>query len=134
MGDSLELAEEQIWRLWCQYQGMPYDFEIEYPDNFNIRDTGNEINQLSTARGAATDARVLAAIDAKILDWLDLDEDELVAVRDPAVLALDTIQEGDEYMEFEPHEMTDPVTGETVITTTREQHIRLANLGWTHKG
>jgi hypothetical protein len=133
MGDSLELAEEQIWKLWCQYQGMPYDFEIEYPDNFNIRDTGNEINQLSTAKGAATDARVIAAIDAKILDWLDLDEDELVALRDPAILALDTIQEGDEYTEFQPHEMTDPVTGETVTTTTREQHIRLANLGWIHK-
>jgi hypothetical protein len=76
MGDSLELAEEQIWRLWCLYQGYAYDFEIEYPDSFNIRDTGNEIAQLSTAKGAATSPAVLAAIDAKIIEWLDLDAED----------------------------------------------------------
>ena len=134
MADNLELAEEQMWRLFCWYQGYSYDMEIEYPGSFNIRDNSMEIQQLQTAKSAATDARVIAAIDAKILDWLDLDEDELVAVRDPAILNLDTIQEGEDYQEFTPHEMTDPVTGETLLTTSREQHIRLANLGWIHKG
>lgn len=133
MADNLELAEEQMWKLFCMYQGYEYDMEIEYPGSFNIRDNSSEIQQLQTAKSAATDARVIAAIDAKILDWLDLDEDELVAIRDPGIVALDTIQEEDEYMEFEPHDMTDPLTGETVLATTREQHIRLANLGWIHK-
>ena len=79
IADNLELAEEQMWKLWCQYQGIAYDFEIEYPGSFAIHDTDNEIQQLQTAKSAATDPRILAAIDAKILEWLDLDEDEVTA-------------------------------------------------------
>lgn len=133
MADNLELAEEQMWRLFCAYQGYTYDMEIEYPGSFNIRDNSMEIQQLQTAKSAATDPRVLAAIDAKILDWLDLDEDELVTVRDNLIMKPNTIQEEDEYLEFAPHEMTDPLTGQTRIATTREEHIRLANQGWIHK-
>jgi hypothetical protein len=29
--------------------------------------------------------------------------------------------------------MIDPITGEERLTQTREEHIRLANLGWIHK-
>lgn len=133
MADNLELAEEQMWRLFCLYQDYEYDVEIEYPGSFNIRDNEMEIKQLQTARTATTDPRVIAAIDAKILDWLDLDEDELVTIRDPEILNPNTVQEEDEYTEFMPHEMTDPVTGETIMVETREDHIRLANLGWIHK-
>ena len=131
--DNLELAEEQMWRLWAEYQGYVWDGEVEYPDSFNIRDNGGEITQLQQAKSAATDPRVIAAIDAKILDWLDLDEDELKTIADPRILVPDTVQEEDEYKEFEPHEMTDPVTGETRMATTREEHIVLANQGWIHK-
>ena len=41
--NSLELAEEQLWRLWCAYQQVPYSVEIDYPGSFNIRDTGSEL-------------------------------------------------------------------------------------------
>ena len=80
MGDSLELAEEQIWRLWCQYQGYAYDMSIEYPDTFNIRDSGNEIKQLQEAKNAATSPAVLAAIDRKIVEWLDIEDEDTVTV------------------------------------------------------
>ena len=83
MADNLELAEEQIWRLWCMYQQQPFDVSIEYPGSFNMRDTSSEIDQLKTAYDCkSTDPLVTAALDAEILDWLDLDEDELAALEE----------------------------------------------------
>ena len=78
------------------------------------------------------DPRVRAAIDMKVLDWLDLDEDELVALKDNRIINPDTVPEEDEYKPFEPHTMTNPVTGETVLATSQEQHIVLANQGYIH--
>ena len=73
--DNLELAEEQMWDLWFQYQGQSWLGEIEYPGSFNIKDTASEINQLSTAKNTATDPRVLARIDHHILEWMGEDAD-----------------------------------------------------------
>jgi len=47
--DNLELAEEQIWRLWSEYMGREWDGVVDYPGSFNIRDTDSEIQQLKTA-------------------------------------------------------------------------------------
>ena len=129
--DNLELAEESMWKLWAVYMGYVWDGEIDYPGSFNIRDTATEINQLQTAKSAATDPRVLSAIDAKLLDWLDLDEDELVAVADSRIISPDTVSE--EYQEFEEHVMVDPVSGEERLVTSQEEHTVLANQGWYHK-
>lgn len=133
MADSLELAEEQMWRIWSMYQGYSYDMTIEYPGSFNIKDNKNEIAQLQTAKGAATDPRVLAAIDVKILDWLDLDEDELTALNNPQIVNPDTVPEGEDRYVFSEHVMVNPVTGEEVTATTQQQHIELANQGYYHK-
>lgn len=133
LADSLELGEEQMWQFYALYQGYTWDGEIEYPDSFNIRDSSVEVDQLVKAKSAATDPKVLAAIDSKVLDWLDLDEDELSSIANPELLNPNLVQESEDYMEFEPHEMTNPITGETVMTTSRQQHIALANQGWIHK-
>jgi hypothetical protein len=42
--NSIELAEEQMWKIWCQYQGLVWEGSIEYPDNFNIRDSINDLD------------------------------------------------------------------------------------------
>lgn len=132
--DNLELAEEQMWKLWCEYMGIEWEGEIDYPGSFNIRDTGKEISQLREAAAASPqDPRVRAAIDMKILDWLDLDEDELAAIRDNRIVKPDTVPEEDDYYEFTPHTMKDPVTGEERVAATQEEHIVLANQGWYHK-
>lgn len=82
MADNLELAEEQMWQIWANYQGTIWDGEIEYPGSFNIRDTGKEIEQLRTARDTATDPVVLRKIDEQILDWMG-EEDEMLPFIDP---------------------------------------------------
>jgi hypothetical protein len=106
--------------------------EVDYPGSFNIRDTGKEIEQLQIAANTnPADPRVKAAIDMKILDWLDLDEDELAALADPRIISLDTVPE--ENAEFMPHVMINPITGEQRTVTSQEEHIVLANQGWIHE-
>jgi len=91
---NLELAEEQIWRLWCQYQSQQYDMTITYPSSFSLRDTKDEIIQLKTASECGSvDPRVRAAIDAELLDWFDLSEDELAAIEDKALLNPESVDE-----------------------------------------
>lgn len=132
--DNLELAEEQMWELWFQYMGQQWMGEIDYPGSFNIRDTGKEIEQLQAAANTnPLDPRVRAAIDMKILDWLDLDEDELAALQDSRIISPNTLPEEDEEYVFVPHIMVNPVTGEERMTQSQEEHIVLANQGWYHK-
>lgn len=74
--DAIELAEENIWRLWCAYQDIPYDFEIDYPGSFNIRDTANELAQLLTAKNTATNPVISEIIDEKLIELLGEDPAE----------------------------------------------------------
>jgi len=117
IADNLELAEEQIWRLWCLYEGTAWDGEIEYPGSFNIKDTSNDLEQLKLAVEVATDPLVQQHANHEILEILDVDREELML----------------EYEEeYQPHVMTDPVSGVAVTVTTQEQHEKLTQLGWTH--
>ena len=36
--DNLQIAEEQLFRLYAMFQNATFDGEINYPDSFNIRD------------------------------------------------------------------------------------------------
>ena len=112
--DNLELAEEQIWRLFAMYMGVEYMGEIDYPSSFNIRDTESEIQQLKIARDTATDPRVLKEIDKKILEWMDIDDDII------------------EEEQFEPHMMFGP-NGESRMAMTMQEHLELAQAGWVHE-
>jgi len=80
--DNLQLAEEHIWKLYAQYQGMVWDGDVEYPGSFNIRDTSKEIEQLKIAKDTATDAVVLRKIDEHILEWMG-EEEEYLPFIDP---------------------------------------------------
>jgi len=118
--DNLELAEEQIWRIFAAYQGKVWDGEIEYPDNFNIRDDIHEMTQLKDAKAAASSPEVLALIDQKIMDLLGEDEE------------YEQGEEGEEPAEeeFQPHTMTNPLTGDTVSVTSQQQHEQLLAQGY----
>ena len=41
--DNLEIAEEQLFRLYSMFQDTPFDGEINYPDSFNIRDYATDL-------------------------------------------------------------------------------------------
>jgi len=78
--DQMELAEEQMWKLFCKYQGIIWDGEIEYPDSFNIRDEQREINQLVNAKSAATDPVLLRVIDEQLLELLGEEKERLAYI------------------------------------------------------
>jgi hypothetical protein len=111
--DNLELAEEQIWKLFAEYVGFTWTGKIEYPGSFNIRDTADEIQQLKIAADTVGDDPVArgAIVDA-VLEWLDVDRDD---------------------MEFIPHMMYGP-EGQQRLASTMEEHLALLDLGYTHDG
>jgi hypothetical protein len=117
IADNLELAEEQMWRLFAEYQGLEWTGMIDYPDSFNIQDVESDIAKLKVARETATDTRVIELIDRQLVTLLGEDPD--------AVMMDDTTV-------FEPHVMLDPVTGEKQIAETMEQHLDLQSRGWIH--
>jgi len=41
--DNLEIAEEQLFRLYSMFQDTTFDGEINYPDSFNIRDYATDL-------------------------------------------------------------------------------------------
>ena len=115
MADNIELAEEQMWKLWAEYQDRQWDGYVDYPGSFNIRNTEGEIRQLQIAASTdPVDPRVRAGIDYKISEWLGLEDEDK------------------EYLEaFEPHIMYSP-QGEPVIARTEAEHLALADAGYTH--
>ena len=48
--DNLELAEEQLFRLYAMFQNTEFDGEINYPDSFNIRDYAVDLQFFSMAK------------------------------------------------------------------------------------
>ena len=41
--DNLQIAEEQLFRLYALFQNATFDGEINYPDSFNIRDYATDL-------------------------------------------------------------------------------------------
>jgi len=73
----LELAEEQIFRLWAQWQGRAFEGEIRYPTNYSMRDTQLELQNIKTAKDAGIMNQSLAsALDIAVAELL-VDDDQL---------------------------------------------------------
>jgi hypothetical protein len=124
-GDNLELTEEHIWELICEYQGRVWDGKIEYADGFNIRDKQAEIEQLVKAKSAATDPRVLEIVDQQLLEVLGEDPNMIRQEPNPAEIP--------EQPPFDVHVMINPDTGEEFYARTEEEHLRYAALGYVHE-
>jgi hypothetical protein len=75
--DNLELAEEQIWKLYAVYQGLQWDGEVEYPDSFNIQDETVELQKLQIAKATATDPVVFRVIDGELLELMGKEKEYL---------------------------------------------------------
>jgi hypothetical protein len=125
--DQMELAEEQIWKLFAIYQGRAWEGEIDYPSSFNIRDSQREFAQLGQAKAAATDPRVLEVIDHEIVELLGEDPDLVLTTSEYLPPEQLPPQEP-----FEPHKMMDPATGQEYIARTPEEHMAYQALGYTH--
>jgi hypothetical protein len=132
MADNLELAEEQMWRFYCMYQGYTWNGEIDYPDNFNIRDHGEEMAKLSVAKTCATDPRVLQIIDHEVIELLGEDAD--IIMPETATLINGTVVPADSTKPYdEPEQLFDPATGAETWAMSFEQKRALMSQGWVCK-
>jgi len=48
----MQLAEEQIWRLFAEWQETVFDGEVEYPETFDIRDWATDLELLQAAKAS----------------------------------------------------------------------------------
>jgi len=48
----IQLAEEQLWRLFADWQETTFDGEIEYPESFDIRDWATDLELLQAAKAS----------------------------------------------------------------------------------
>ena len=48
--DNLQIAEEQLFRIYAMFQDATFDGEINYPDSFNIRDYAYDLQYYSMAK------------------------------------------------------------------------------------
>jgi hypothetical protein len=71
--DLLELAEEQLWVLFCDWQDVTPDVEVFYPDAFDLRDYDKELMFLQQMRATGVKSATLAK---KISDLI-LDDEQL---------------------------------------------------------
>lgn len=120
MADQIELAEEQLWRLYAEYQGTMWDGEIDYPDSFAIRDTANDIDQLTKAHAIVTDPAAKLAIEDELLELVDVE----------------TVQtETHELQEdiFPEHYMVKADTGERILIKSEEEHLAAIDLGFVEE-
>ena len=126
MADTLQETEYQMWITWLDWQAlsMPEDFQLEYPETFDMRDEHLELQLLLTARSSGVNNKMFQNEISKQVVSLMIDDDEIQS----EILA-DMDKE-----DFETHEMTNPETGAVTVVTSQLQHEQLSALGYTHEG
>ncbi|CAB4128017.1 Portal protein [uncultured Caudovirales phage] len=69
--NNLELAEEQMWKIFALYSGTEWDGEIHYQDSYSIQDEEQEYTKLQVAKSAATSPEALGLIDQKLIELIN---------------------------------------------------------------
>jgi hypothetical protein len=81
--DLLELAEEQIWDLFCVWQNVTNEIEIDYADSFDLRDYATELTFLQQARASGVNSKTFTkGIDKAICELVLTDEDLVMATKE----------------------------------------------------
>lgn len=122
IADNLELCEEQVWQIVCDYMGMEWTGEIDYPSNFALHNTDNELDQLAKMKTLSTRPEVQAEIDRRLAEMLDIEMLE-------AELGTEVV-EGEAPPDFIPHNMTAP-DGTVMWVETPLEHDAAVAAGYT---
>ena len=81
--DNLELAEEQIFEIYAEYQNTSFDGEINYPDTFNIRDYASDLLFFQQAKSINVPSPSLnKEIDKEIARAVVDDDEKLTEIFD----------------------------------------------------
>ena len=133
---NLELAEENIFRLFGLWQGQAWDGEIKYPTAFHIKDKNLDMDIIQKAAVAQRDSatatpKVKTMLDNKIIELMAEDANELQEMQHP-VTTPDNRSEHIKEMIMEG--LTDqqmlqlhPEINQADITTAKQQLLNLNN-------
>ena len=119
IADNLELAEEQVWQIIYTYMGYAWDGSIDYPDNFALHNTDNELDQYAKIKALSPRPEVQAAIDSRIAEMLDIETLE-------AQLGTEVV-EGEAPANFVAHYMINDMGEQIWIETPMEHEQALIN-------
>jgi len=75
--DLLELAEEQLWNLFAMWQGITSEIMVDYPDTFDLRDYGTELEFLQRAKASGVNSPTFKKGVDKAIAELVLSDDDL---------------------------------------------------------
>jgi hypothetical protein len=109
--DNLELAEEQIFKIYAEYQNTTFDGEINYPDTFNIRDYASDLLFYQQAKSINVPSPSLnKEIDKEIARAVVDDDNKLTEIFDE----IDANSEVGEFTQDEPAQEDEEVEEEEV--------------------
>jgi len=107
--DNLQLAEEQLFKLYAMFQNVEFDGEINYPDSFNIRDYATDLLFYQQAKAVGVESPTLSKeIDKEIAravvdddSKLNIIFDEIDVKSEVGEFTQDEVQQQDEEVEQE---------------------------------
>ena len=94
MADNLENAEEHIWTLFASFYGIEFDGVVDYPDDFDMRDTYTELDFLIKASVAPVSSAQYKIEIAKQLAKAVIEDDTAMDV------IIKQIEDGSQAPEF----------------------------------
>ena len=109
--DNLQIAEEQIFRLYALFQNSTFDGEINYPDSFNIRDYATDLAYFQQAKAINIESPTLQKeIDKEIARAVVDDDEKLNTIFDE----IDTQKELGQFTQDEDQQPDEDVEEEQV--------------------
>ena len=107
--DNLQLAEEQLFKLYAMFQNVEFDGEINYPDSFNIRDYATDLLFYQQAKAVGVQSPTLSKeIDKEIAravvdddQKLNIIFDEIDVKSEVGEFTQDEVQQQDQEVEQE---------------------------------
>ena len=109
--DNLEIAEEQLFRLYAMFQDTDFDGEINYPDSFNIRDYATDLLFYQQAKAINVQSPTLnKEIDKEIARAVVDDDEKLNNIFDE----IDSNSEVGQFTQDEPAQEDQEVAEEQI--------------------
>jgi hypothetical protein len=109
--DNLQIAEEQLFRLYAMFQDATFDGEINYPDSFNIRDYASDLMYFQQAKALDIGSSTFAKeVDKEIARAVVDDDEKLNEIFDE----IDAQAEVGQFTQDEPEQVDQEVEQEQI--------------------
>ena len=109
--DNLQIAEEQLFRLYDIFQNATFDGEITYPDSFNIRDYASDLIYFQQAKAMSIGSPTFSKEVDKEIARAVVDDDEKLNV---IFEEIDQKSEVGEFTQDEPQQEDQEVEQEQI--------------------